>query len=167
MCVKLEQEKTTFVCVCIAEFLSLYETERLVQELTNYEIDTHVIVCNQLLYPKKGESLLLFASFSQLLLKILPAFGQNLLICLLCFLYLNLISQIRLTGSNCDHCRVRKSMQEKYLGEMMELYSEDFHIVRMPLLTDEIRGVDKIKNFSVSLLFQVRQLLCWDRGSGF
>ncbi len=42
-------------------------------------------------------------------------------------------------------------MQQKYLEQAHELY-EDFHIVELPLLTNEVRGVDRIKEFSEYLI---------------
>lgn len=97
---------TTFVCVCISEFLSLYETERMIQELMSYNMDVNSIVVNQLLFAEEDD---------------------------------------------CKRCQSRWKMQKKYLDQMKELY-EDYHLVKMPLLGGEIRGVANLKKFSKFLL---------------
>ncbi|GAA6063660.1 hypothetical protein JCM10212_001659, partial [Sporobolomyces blumeae] len=54
--------------------------------------------------------------------------------------------------STCKHCKVRWNQQQKYLKEAYELYGEDFHIVKMPLLSEEVRGTESLKKFSELLI---------------
>ncbi|KAL8541268.1 hypothetical protein ACS0TY_002492 [Phlomoides rotata] len=98
-----DPDLTTFICVCIPEFLSLYETERLVQELTRFEIDTHNIIINQVIFDEEAiESKLL---------------------------------------------KSRMQMQRKYLDQFYVLY-DDFNITKLPLLPEEVCGIDALQAFS-------------------
>ncbi|GJJ13872.1 Golgi to ER traffic- protein [Clathrus columnatus] len=47
---------------------------------------------------------------------------------------------------------VRYKMQQKYLAEAHELYDEFFHIIRLPLLTEEVRGPERLQQFSRMLV---------------
>mmetsp|Transcript_22063 Transcript_22063/g.20057 ORF Transcript_22063/g.20057 Transcript_22063/m.20057 type:complete len:354 (+) Transcript_22063:55-1116(+) len=122
-----DPEKTTFVCVCIPEFLSIYETERLVQELSKNEIDTHNVVVNQVLFPNKdAEDLVEWYSSAK---EKLPEEAQELI------------------GKTI----ARKRMQDRYISQIFELY-EDFHVILMPLLDTEVRGVPALESFSGLLI---------------
>jgi arsenite-transporting ATPase len=111
-------DETTFVCVCIPEFLSLYETERLVQELVKHDIDTHNIVVNQVLFSCAVDAT--------------AAGGKGTL--------------------TCGRCNARSRMQAKYLEQIGELYGDMFHVIKTPLLNEEVRGGAKLTDFGSFLL---------------
>jgi arsenite/tail-anchored protein-transporting ATPase len=116
------------VCVCIPEFLSIYETERLVQELSKFGIDSHNIVVNQVLFPEKDAEEL--GEWYDSNKAKLPKEAQEI----------------------CAKLMARKRMQDKYIGQCFDLYGDDFHVILMPLLDYEVRGVEKIKIFSELLI---------------
>jgi len=122
-----DPEKTTFVCVCIPEFLSIYETERLVQELSKNEINTHNVVVNQVLFPDKDAAELV--EWYKGAQKGLPVQAQELI------------------GKTI----ARKRMQDRYISQIFELY-DTFNVVLMPLLDSEVRGVKSLEQFSKLLL---------------
>ena len=102
-----DAERTTFIAVCIPEFLSVYETERLVEILFKENIEIRNVVVNQVLMcddPNK-----------------------------------------------CKMCKSRMRMQKKYLEKIEEMF-EDFHIIKVPLQKNEIRGTKTIEEFGNFLI---------------
>merc|ERR1712217_585777 len=47
-----------------------------------------------------------------------------------------------------DMCQKKRRMQHKYLTQINDLYSDDFHIVAVPMLGDEVRGLKDLRNFA-------------------
>lgn len=111
----INQETTTFICVAIAEFLSVYETERLVQELVTMDINVRNVICNQLMDPEEKDV--------------------------------------------SSALKARHTMQEKYVSQVTELYPRDeYHVVCMPLLPEEVRGTEALKAYGKIALDPQRPL---------
>ena len=43
-------------------------------------------------------------------------------------------------------------MQDKYIGDCFELYGDLFNITLQPLLDYEVRGIDRLRQFSETLV---------------
>eukprot|EP00914_Ancora_sagittata_P020277 GHVO01040199.1.p1 GENE.GHVO01040199.1~~GHVO01040199.1.p1 ORF type:complete len:382 (+),score=60.19 GHVO01040199.1:65-1210(+) len=143
---------TTFICVCIPEFLSVYETERLVQELAKQEIDCSNIVVNQVLFPvdvpESSENARL-NSASATPHEIPPSSADS--IKKLVEENTRLQNELMRVQNKADAYEKshysRRKMQSKYLLQIQDLYATDFHIVCMPLQASEVRGIELLENF--------------------
>ena len=133
-----DQARTRFVVVCIAEFLSVSETKRLLAELRGNQVKASHVIVNQLvtqdaLDGKQLEELEALAEVGGLSL------NQELL--------QRTIHACRLTTS-------RKAIQTKYLDELRN--SEEATgldgLCEVPLLPEEVTGVEALQRFASLLV---------------
>ena len=123
-------DHTTFVAVCIPEFLSMYETERMIQELNKDEIDCRNIVINQVLFVNKE--------------------NENTQ-CDMCQARFNMqkkyIKQIReLYGDEQDED------DDEDINMNNDNNNKKYFISILPLQEEEIRGIDLLKHFGKFLI---------------
>jgi len=134
-----DQKRTRFVVVCIAEYLSISETQRLLQELAKNGVRASHIVVNQLvvksaLGKKELAELEGLAEVGSL------ALDPELL---------------RKAVQACRLTTARKGIQEKYLGQLKafpETQALADGICEVPLLAEEVTGPDALRRFSEHLV---------------
>ena len=128
---------TTFIAVCIPEFLSLYETEKLIQELNKVKVDCHNIVINQVLFVNKE--------------------NENC-DCDMCKSRFNMQSKyikeiIELYGGedNEEEDQKNDDVNMNIINDENE-NNKKFNISILPLQEEEIRGVDLLKKLGKYLI---------------
>jgi len=127
---------TTFIAVCIPEFLSMYETERLIQDLNKGKIDCHNIVINQVLFVNKenenSECDMCKARFkmqSKYIRQIQELYGEE---------------EIDNEGEDINMNSINEENKN----------NNKYYISILPLQEEEIRGIDLLKNFGKFLIKQ-------------
>lgn len=125
-------KRTKFVVVCIAEFLSISESRRLLQELAKHEVSANNVVVNQLVNQVLSQD-----ELAQLK-SILGASNPQL------FDRVSAVSALT---------NARYEIQRKYLGVLRgSPEAEGLRIVEVPLLSSEITGPAKLLEFSQFLI---------------
>ena len=134
-----DQNRTRFVVVCIAEFLSVSETQRLLQELAKNKVRVSHVIVNQLVVHDalSNKELTELESLAEVgNLDMSPELLQKT------------IHACQLTSS-------RKNIQQKYLGVLKE-YEETQEVIEgiceVPLLAEEVTGADALHRFAKLLV---------------
>jgi arsenite-transporting ATPase len=122
--------RTKFVVVCIAEYLSISETRRLLQELKRHEVSASNVIVNQLI-----TQTLTPAEISELR----SVFKQN-----------PVLAKVEAVSALTT---ARNSIQQKYLQQLKESHeAHGLGIIEVPLLPTEITGPPKLLEFSLHLI---------------
>ena len=136
-----DQHRTRFIIVCIAEFLSVSETQRLLQELQKHHIRASHIIVNQLVihHTLSHDELVQLESMAEI-----QGFQQMNTV---------LIHKMLRT---CQLTAARKKIQQKYL-KMLKGYEETQQhfiegICEIPLMAEEVTGSEAIFRFAQLLL---------------
>ena len=121
-----DAQRTKFVVVCIAEYLSISETRRLLSELQRHEVCASNVVVNQLV-----KETLNSADLAALKASSAPK---------------DVVSRIESVSALSN---ARNSIQQKYLGQLRSSpEAKGLPIVEVPLLPSEITGPEKLLEFS-------------------
>lgn len=150
-----DQLRTRFVVVCIAEFLSVSETQRLLQELKKNKVIASHIVVNQLVVQDAlaSQELAELESLAEVgNLQLPPVLLQKI------------VHACRLTTA-------RKAIQQRYLTELKtfpETQGMLEGICEVPLLAEEVTGTQAIQRFAQMLIKNpdVSQMATTADGSG-
>lgn len=136
---------STFVCVCIAEHLSVFETARLVRHLREQRIQSKYVLVNQLL-PALFTTL---RSTPQLQGRHFPPpaasqFPHHLSV------EASGLPDVLLRAVTLSGARAR--IQAGYLWQLEQALGSDMTIVRLPMEEQEVRGLDALRAFCRLLL---------------
>ncbi|KAL9185292.1 hypothetical protein ACHAXT_003069 [Thalassiosira profunda] len=129
-----DQRRTRFVVVCIAEYLSISETQRLLQELKKNRVRASHVIVNQLVVDNA------LTATELMDLEEMAEVGT-----------LHLSQELlKKTVQSCRLTSSRKSIQEKYLGQLKSFpeTQELDGICEVPLLAEEVTGNDALRRFA-------------------
>lgn len=145
-----DQHRTRFVVVCIAEYLSVMETQRLLQELKKNRVHASHVIVNQLVV----HDALSRDDLAEL--ERLAELGN---------LQLN-STLLQKTIHACRLTTARKEIQKKYLDMLKSLPETQNmlnNICEIPILPEEVTGKDSIHRFSQRLVNNPSTLAVFQR----